>query len=174
MSTKKGILITGVVSIIAIASFLYLSSTSPKLDEEVGPHLEKLYALSGELTPDQKQEYAEAMTSIQSLINQNPAPKSVLKKVAKHAKELVLTNPELLLVGNMIIENKEYRYTSENKRIEDLLRNPPAKPEGYTPKRFKKAADILQNKSLAELQNKDPDMAKYFEKLFNIKTSNTP
>ena len=105
MSMKKGILIIGVICVVAVTGILYFRNSRIKISDEVVPHLEKLYSLSGELTPEQKQEYVDAMTFIETYNNQTPLPTAEAKRVAQHADELALSNPEIFLLADIINSN---------------------------------------------------------------------
>ena len=125
MSWKKGTLLI-IVFCLVTAVVLYFRSPATKISEEVMPHLEKLYSLSGELTSEQKQEYVDTMTFIENYNNQTRLPVAEAKRVAQHTDELALSNPELFLLGNIINSNVTHGhphgdYLTEEDKIKKKL-----------------------------------------------------
>ena len=114
MLTKKNILVAGGFCLLIGAVFLYLHNP---LEKSAKPHLKKLYALSGELTPAQKQEYIETMAAIQTIHNQTPLPTEEAQRVLQHSYALSRSNPELLKLGDMI-EAKTHGHTHEHSLTE--------------------------------------------------------
>ena len=115
---KKYILIAGSFCFLIGAIFFYLHNSTRKISEEAKPHLKKFYALSGELTPAQKQEYIETMAAIQAIHNQTPLPTEEAQQVLQHSYELSMSNPELLKVGGMI-EDKAHGHAHEHRLTEE-------------------------------------------------------
>ncbi|MDE0323537.1 MAG: hypothetical protein OXN27_06395 [Candidatus Poribacteria bacterium] len=91
--------------------------------QEAQGHLNKLYALSGRLTPEEKTVYLDNTFALEKLFRaqQGPLlPQAEYERFVAHIEGLLLENPNIGLEAHAETENHEVVYERQQKRQEEL------------------------------------------------------
>ncbi len=92
--------------------------------KEAQVHLDKLYALSGTLTPEEKKVYLDSTFALDRLFNAQRGPllpQAEYERFVEHIEALMLGNPEIGLEPHAPTESHEEAYERQQKRQEELV-----------------------------------------------------
>ncbi len=98
MSLRNSIIIASLLCLIFIGGVFFLLRPRGQMSREARIHFDRLYSLSGKLTPEEKEIYFQSASTLEKLsVEQGRFTQKEMDLMTKHLRELVSDNPELIL-----------------------------------------------------------------------------
>ncbi len=96
--SRKNLIIGGFLGITLIVSVFFLLKPRQQISAEARTHFDKIYSLSGKLTPEQKETYFQSASTLEKIsVEEGRFPQEEMDLLTKHLRQLVAHNPDLIL-----------------------------------------------------------------------------